>query len=214
MGTPAVFLRLGGCNLKCVWCDTTEVWRRGKSVKVDDIASQIAQKWGDKLRLGAHLVITGGEPLIKPYHQPLIEFLQTLTDLIETAIFVEVETNATVAPSPALDALIAHYNCSPKLRNSGMPEHLRITPDFLFFAYSPKATFKFVVSCYEDIAEILNDFVTPYTLNPNRIYLMPCADNLSTLTELAPQVAEWAKQFGFRYSDRLQLRLWDRTTGV
>ena len=58
-GTPAVFLRLAGCNLACKWCDTKHSWGNGILCSVRDIAAHIRD-----YECGA-LVITGGEPLLQ-----------------------------------------------------------------------------------------------------------------------------------------------------
>ena len=44
---------------------------------------------------------------------------------------VEIETNGTVAPPPALDALVDQYNVSPKLAHSGNPAELALLPERL-----------------------------------------------------------------------------------
>ena len=57
-GKPAYFIRIGGCDVGCHWCDVKESWDQGKHqiVSVDDIVSKIT---------GTNLVIiTGGEPLM------------------------------------------------------------------------------------------------------------------------------------------------------
>ena len=57
-GKPAYFIRIGGCDVGCHWCDVKESWDHGKHqiVGVDDIVSKIT---------GTNLVIiTGGEPLM------------------------------------------------------------------------------------------------------------------------------------------------------
>ena len=57
-GKSAYFIRIGGCDVGCHWCDVKESWDHGKHqiVGVDDIVSKIS---------GTNLVIiTGGEPLM------------------------------------------------------------------------------------------------------------------------------------------------------
>ena len=57
-GKPAYFIRIGGCDVGCHWCDVKESWDHVKHqiVSVDDIVSKIT---------GTNLVIiTGGEPLM------------------------------------------------------------------------------------------------------------------------------------------------------
>lgn len=213
-GRIAVFVRLAGCNLDCIWCDSVKVWRHGKTHLAADFAKAIADHFYRPFQDGAMLILTGGEPLIPAYHRPLIVFLEELSCHLGFRPFVEVETNGTCAPNPDLNALIASYACSPKLGNSGMPKEKRITPNFSFFVHNPKAFFKFVVASWDDVQEVYSDFVIPFNLEPHRIWLMPCADNERTLRELAPQVAHWALKMGWNYSDRLQVRVWDRTTGV
>lgn len=59
-GKAAYFIRLGGCDVGCVWCDVKESWDASKhpQVSVEDIVKQAAQH---PARLA---VITGGEPLM------------------------------------------------------------------------------------------------------------------------------------------------------
>src|SRR5690606_29509539 len=86
------------------------------------------------------LVVTGGEPLLQG--AALARMLAMLP-----GVRVEVETNGTVAPHPALDPLIAQYNVSPKLAHSGNPADLALVPERLaHWAAEPRAFFKFVRS--------------------------------------------------------------------
>ena len=59
-GTPAYFIRLGGCDVGCVWCDVKESWDASQFdwVHIDDIMKQ-AKDSGATL-----VVVTGGEPLM------------------------------------------------------------------------------------------------------------------------------------------------------
>ena len=81
-GTPAYFIRLGGCDVGCVWCDVKESW-----TAEDHPKTEIAQI-GDKAKVsGAQLaVVTGGEPLM----YDLTDLTSCLSDIglrknIETA---------------------------------------------------------------------------------------------------------------------------------
>ncbi|MDX1977953.1 MAG: 7-carboxy-7-deazaguanine synthase QueE [Pseudanabaenaceae cyanobacterium bins.68] len=60
MGTSAFFLRLGGCDVHCPWCDTKESWSATKhpQVSVGKMVTQI------QLAKPAIVIITGGEPLM------------------------------------------------------------------------------------------------------------------------------------------------------
>ncbi len=59
-GTPAYFIRLGGCDVGCVWCDVKESWDASQFdwYHVDDIVKQATES-GSNL-----VVVTGGEPLM------------------------------------------------------------------------------------------------------------------------------------------------------
>ncbi|MBN3584376.1 radical SAM protein [Algoriphagus aestuarii] len=59
-GYPAYFIRLGGCDVGCVWCDVKESWEAGKwpILPIEEIVGE-AEKFPGRL-----VVITGGEPLM------------------------------------------------------------------------------------------------------------------------------------------------------
>lgn len=59
-GKPAYFLRLGGCDVGCVWCDVKESWEAGKHPVVD-IQDMLVMIQSTPAR---NVVITGGEPLM------------------------------------------------------------------------------------------------------------------------------------------------------
>src|SRR5258708_13486523 len=92
-GTPSAFLRLSGCNLRCVWCDTPYAsWNpEGKDESVGTIVDQVCAF------LVRHVVITGGEPFIMPDLAELCEALKNREKhiTIETAgtIFEAVKMN-------------------------------------------------------------------------------------------------------------------------
>ncbi len=69
MGLQCVFIRLTGCNLRCVWCDTTHAFHNGNHLSIDQIIDQVKS-------YGINLVeITGGEPLLQKEVFPLMESL-------------------------------------------------------------------------------------------------------------------------------------------
>ena len=68
-GLPCVFVRLTGCNLRCVWCDTTHAFHNGGNLSINQIVDQVKS-------YGINLVeITGGEPLLQKEVFPLMESL-------------------------------------------------------------------------------------------------------------------------------------------
>ncbi len=197
-GTPAVFLRLAGCNLRCSWCDTKHSWGQGLCMDVFEIARRI-------LAYNCpNLVITGGEPLMQQ------EELAALLSLLPADFFVEVESNGTRLPSPELEARVNQWNISPKLEHSGNCSTRSLLPDVLeHFAALPHTWFKFVVQKEQDwerIAEL--------GLPHQRLILMPCATTRAELEAARPAVAELCIREGVRFGDRLHLVLWDDRKGV
>lgn len=83
-GTPCVFIRLTGCNLRCGYCDTTYAYEGGDWLSIDDILSMIDDYNCDLVE------ITGGEPLLQDNVYSLI------SALLETGKLVLIETNGSV----------------------------------------------------------------------------------------------------------------------
>ncbi len=104
MGMPSAFVRVSGCNLRCVWCDTPYAsWRpEGEDVPVAVILERVAKF------PGRHVVLTGGEPMIMP---DLVELCGALK---ARDYHITIETAATVFAAVTVDLA----SLSPKLSNS------------------------------------------------------------------------------------------------
>lgn len=109
VGVPAIFIRLGGCNLACEFCDTE--FENFDLVKIDDILSQIGMlALNSKNKQSVSLVvITGGEPMRQP-----IELL--CQKLLEQNFKVQIETNGTLSRLLPEEVSIV---CSPKAGKKG-----------------------------------------------------------------------------------------------
>ena len=94
-GTPAFFLRLSGCNLKCPFCDTQHQFFT--KMTEEEIVQEAS------LHEPRHIVITGGEPAL--------QLTKSLVDkLHEAGFFIQVETNGTLPLPEGIDWV----TCSPK----------------------------------------------------------------------------------------------------
>lgn len=226
-GVPAVFVRASLCNLHCVWCDTDYTWNwEGTPWPHDKDADPDYAKYRKDPQMiemtpadvaaaikdynCRRLVVTGGEPLVQQE-----EFIDVIAILRERdpSWVVEVETNGTITPVVYLDELVAQYNVSPKLANSGNDRHLRIKDEALaFFAQSPKAWFKFVVSHPADLEEI-GKLQSQLALEADRIILMPEGRDAETLRKRREWLADKCRDLGHRFSDRLQIELWGEEQG-
>lgn len=219
LGRPSTFVRLSRCNLACQWCDTAYTWRfagdnrphrdaltfdrqaNQLTLTEEDVAACIAALTPDRL------VITGGEPLLQG------AALARLAALLP-AMHIEIETNGTVAPHPALDPRVDQYNVSPKLSHSGNPAELALIPERLAgWSSDPRAYFKFVVARDEDVAEVLA-LQQLYHIPGDRLFLM--AEGRSP-AELAPRnrwLARACLDHGLRFTDRLHIHLYGDTRGT
>ena len=87
-GLPCTFIRLTGCPLRCVWCDTEYSFHGGEKLSLDEILARVEE-------IGTPIVeITGGEPLIHRNAFVLAE------RLLERGYTVLVETSGAVDVSP------------------------------------------------------------------------------------------------------------------
>jgi 7-carboxy-7-deazaguanine synthase len=85
MGLPCVFIRLTGCNLRCVWCDTPHAFHDGKKLSIHQIIDEVKS-------YDINLVeITGGEPLLQKEVFPLME------SLLKNKFKVMLETSGSLA---------------------------------------------------------------------------------------------------------------------
>ncbi|MGI8542241.1 MAG: radical SAM protein [Aridibacter sp.] len=86
-GRPCSFVRLTGCPMRCVWCDSEYTFTGGEKISFEDIFSKLEE-------YGCNLVeVTGGEPLAQ---KNVFPFITELCDkgyevLIETGGFVSTE---------------------------------------------------------------------------------------------------------------------------
>lgn len=83
-GLPTVFVRLTGCPLRCVWCDTEYAFHGGQSRELQEVLDEVATHG---LR---HVCVTGGEPLAQK------SCLALLTALCECGYSVSLETSGSL----------------------------------------------------------------------------------------------------------------------
>ncbi|MCA9329066.1 7-carboxy-7-deazaguanine synthase QueE [Candidatus Saccharibacteria bacterium] len=223
LGEPATFIRLSGCNLQCIWCDTPYTWNwtgtnfehngDQKFVKENE---QITLAVGEAVNritgeTAERVVITGGEPLIQQTN--IVELVKQLKEA-NPNIRVEIETNGSIAPTNALQEQIDQFNVSVKLRNSTMPEKKRLKPRALkTFAEMPNADFKFVIDTPDDLEQVLT-LQTDYDIPTDRIYLMPQGVSQEEQVAKSQWVADICKQNNFNFTPRLHIALWGAKRGV
>ncbi|MFO1243077.1 MAG: 7-carboxy-7-deazaguanine synthase QueE [Rickettsiales bacterium] len=165
-GRPAIFIRLGGCNLACDFCDTE--FEDFTTWTTEDVVAH-ASLYPARLA-----VITGGEPFRQPI-APLCEML------LAAGFEVQIETNGTLYRP--LDSRI-HIVCSPKTTTG---QYAPLRPDLLPHI----SALKFLVSAshplYRDIPELgQHDYHIPVYVQPIDEYdEIKNANNVTLAKDLA-----------------------------
>lgn len=234
-GTPSLFLRFGGCNMRCEGFGCIETSQSGVDVKGCDtvyavnkehfshtwIAIKDAQELLnilDLYELPSHvdIVLTGGEPLIYANEEIFVEFLNVLNTNGHTITF---ETNGSLDVDfnkyPVYRECI--FALSVKLSNSYEPLRKRVNGDVIYSLSSnaKEAFFKFSIDAQsinlgleEEISEILTH--APRT----KVYCMPVGGSKEEVEKNTQPLIEFCKTKGYNFSDRLHIRIWDTNKGV
>ena len=229
VGLPTVFVRTSLCNLHCRWCDTDYTWNwegtpfvhdrdsdpgyakyRREELILDLPVAEVAEK---AAAYGCpNFVFTGGEPLL--HEVDWIGSMKILRSKLGEKTHFEIETNGTRKPGEKFLELIGQLNVSPKLSNSGVAASLRTRePVLQFLAATGKADFKFVVETEADLEEV-RELVGLSGISADHVFLMPKGIFTAELDERAAWLVEQCQAHGFRFSDRLHVRLFGSRRGV
>ena len=165
-----------------------------------------------------HVVVTGGEPMIaKGVH----ELVARLTELGK---HITIETAATILPEGIPCDLAS---LSPKLRNStpdaavaggwrDRHEKRRLQPEVIRdWVHDYNYQLKFVVASENDLEEI-QDLLAGVgaEIAPAKVLLMPEGTDVETIRKRSLRLIDICKQYGYRYCDRLHIRLFGNTKGT
>lgn len=212
-GAPSWFVRLSGCNLRCSWCDTKYAsWKPEGAQR--EIASLLEEAGASGV---GHAVVTGGEPMI-------FEGVSALTrGLADRGLHVTIETAGTVWRDAHADLL----SISPKLGNStpsveeagewsARHEARRIDIEALqrLIDAHPSRQLKFVVARERDLEEIETLLSRLRGWEKEDVILMPEGVTVGSLDAKSAWVSGACVERGWRYGDRLHIRLFGNTRGT
>jgi len=213
-GTPSVFVRTSGCNLRCEFCDTPFAsWKpEGKKFSIDQIIAQI-QNVADKSK---HVVLTGGEPMLPREVNELCKEIKT------AGFHITIETAGTIFHQLDCDLM----SISPKLSNSDpnleragewLAKHQakRKRPDIvkhLMEVYEYQL--KFVVDSRDDLPEILEYLETISPEDVSRVLLMPQGISIEELSKRQEWLVPICEQHGFTFCPRKHIQWYGNRRGT
>jgi 7-carboxy-7-deazaguanine synthase len=192
-GLPCIFVRLTGCNLRCVWCDTAYAFHGGTKMSVEDVLARVNELAGAGANRIPLVELTGGEPLLQPEIVPLTEKLLAAgyTVMLETSG----ERFAGILPKPVIK--IVDVKCPDSGEGGTFDMHN-------FAAVDSKDEIKFVIASRRDY-EFARDFTREHDLaaRVRQVILSPVfADPEGKWPAMdARALADWI------LSDRLPVRL-------
>ena len=192
-GLPTVFVRLTGCPLRCVWCDTTYSFSGGEPATIDSILARVANY------PARQVCVTGGEPLAQK------ECLPLLSALCDAGYEVSLETSGALDIA-GVDPRVARV-MDLKAPDSGEGDKNRWENLGLL---TPRDEIKIVVASRTDY-EWARDLIRERRLDALCPVLLSPAQGLVDPTALA----EWILDDGLNVRFQLQLHklLWGSAKG-
>ena len=193
VGIPTVFIRLTGCPLRCVYCDSSYAFTGGKKMTIADIINEVKQYQCQ------YITVTGGEPLAQPAS---LDLMQQLADL---GYNISLETSGALDVSK-VDARVSKV-IDLKTPDSGELEKNRYQN---LEHITHKDQLKFVISSdtdYQWSKNIINQY---QLLGRCEILFSPVAGQQNP-TELAEKIL--ADRLPVRFQIQLHKLLWGDVQG-
>ena len=194
-GLPCVFVRLTGCNLRCVWCDTAHAFHGGRKMSVQDVVGKV-QSFGIGL-----VEVTGGEPLQQK------EVFTLMDALLEENFRVMLETSGSLSvadvPSPVIKIIDLKCPGSGEVDKNhwGNLNHL-----------SPADEIKFVIADRADYEWSRSALKKHELHKKSHVLFSPVSDKLN-LKDLTEWILE--DNLPVRLQTQLHKQIWSKeTTGV
>lgn len=210
-GTPCVFVRASGCNLRCWFCDTPFAsWHpEGTYLSVDEILTQVAE------RHTGHVVLTGGEPFIFANLHELCHGLRSAGEhlTIETAatIYQRLECDLiSISPKLSGSAPDASHGSWQRTHNQRR-QRLDIVRKLM--AEHPYQL-KFVVDNPSDAGEMLDYLQELGPYDGQRVLVMPQGTQQAELERQADWLVPWCEHHGLQFCPRAHIAWYGNLRGT
>ncbi|MCA9635388.1 MAG: 7-carboxy-7-deazaguanine synthase QueE [Myxococcales bacterium] len=218
VGVPSSFVRVSGCNLRCVWCDSPATsWApEGVQAEVDEIV--------DFCRRGPpHVVLTGGEPLLFPALAELTRRLRAAAHHITIESAGTVWLDDLACDLISLSPKLAHstpWERDPRWARAHEGRRLDVANLRRLLGAFPWQL-KFVVrgeepGLSEDLEEIESLLTTLEVEGAARaqVFLMPETVDPGALAVAYRRIGVACVERGFRLGQRLHIQLYGHTPGT
>jgi 7-carboxy-7-deazaguanine synthase len=193
VGLPTVFIRLTGCPLRWVYCDTVYAFTGGKKIEIDEIIAQVEQ-YGTR-----YITVTGGEPLAQR------SCLELMTKLLDKGYFVSLETSGAIDVS-AVDSRAVKVMDLKTPGSGELSKNLYKNIEYL----TSTDQVKFVIGSGEDY-EWSKAVLTEYNLPARCEILFSPVMGQQDPTELAEKILH--DRLPVRFQIQLHKILWDNAQG-
>lgn len=235
VGTPSLFFRFGGCNMKCegfgckesapdgsevVGCDTVYAVNKEhfaqnwQSINSADELLDILNEYA--LPNAVDIVLTGGEPLIYANDAIFVAFLEALVAQGHRITF---ETNGSLNVDFLKYGVYKEciFALSVKLANSSEPLSKRVRGEVItsLATNATDAFFKFSIDAASINANLDKELEAILRFaSKTQVYCMPLGGDKKSVEQNTQPLIEFCKAKGYNFSDRLHIRIWDVNKGV
>ena len=193
VGIPTVFIRLTGCPLRCVYCDTAYAFTGGKKINISGIIAE-AEQYNTP-----YITVTGGEPLAQP------ACIELLTELLNKDFKVSLETSGAIDISKVDERTVKIMDL--KTPSSGeLNKNLYENIQYL----NSKDQVKFVIGNDEDY-NWSKAILTEHALSNRCEVLFSPVMGQQNPTELAEKILR--DRLPVRFQIQLHKLLWDNAQG-
>jgi len=231
MGRRCMFIRFGGCSLRCKWCDTKyasdpQNFQQENWLTIEEVKDRLEKAYRNGVR---RFIFTGGEPML--YQNEIVDLMDFVDEMfindIEKVVnsdepitypVFEIETNGTIDIDEkffnALSSHCVYFNISPKppySQEKGWED--KVEPILLNRIGELEDEdlvdgfiVKFVVGDERD-KEFVKQIQQKYNIPPYKIYIQPnCVCGSCCISKMR-ELLKWCEENNYNISPRLHLIL-------